>query len=340
MKWFKNIIYCSAMLNASGEIMDVFLFILTNNLIPIFTIIILGIIIDRRFHLDVSTLTKINLYIFVPLFVFVSTYTTEFPKDMFKAFAIVVLILAFNKLIGTVTGRLCRFDKGLTNAFNNSIMFYNSGNFGVPLITLIFSSKNFLVNGETPYLNYALSIQVIVLLIQNVSTSTIGVFNASHAQSGFKGAFVKAFKMPALYFIVAAFLLKLVPYDLTQLPVWPAFIYVGNGLVPLALISLGAQLSHTKISFKNPIVYLSSFIRLIVGPVIALILVLLFGLDGVMAQVLIISSAVPTAVNASLIGVEFNNHPDFCSQSVMMSTIFSAITLTGVIYMAGILFPV
>jgi len=320
--------------------MDVFLFILTNNLVPIFTIIILGIIIDKKFHLDVPTLTKINLYVFVPLFAFVNIYTTKFPKDMFKAFAIIVLIMVSNKLIATITGKIFGFDKGKTNAFANSIMFYNSGNFGIPLITLVFSSKNFLVNGEATYLSYALSVQVIVLMIQNTTTNTIGIFNASQASAGFKGAFGKALRMPTMYFIIAAFLLKLVPFDLTQLPVWPAFTYVKNGLVPIALVSLGAQLSHTKLSFKNTTVYLSTFVRLIGGPIIALILVLLFRIDGVMAQVLIISASVPTAVNTSLISVEFNNHPDFCSQAVMMSTILSAITLTGVIYMAGVLFPV
>lgn len=320
--------------------MDVFLFVLTNNLVPIFAIIALGAIIDRRFHLDMSTLTKINLYFYVPFFIFVSIYTTDFPVDMFKAFAVVVLILVINMLIGTVAGKLLRYDKGLTNAFTNSIMFYNSGNFGIPLVTLIFTSKSFLINGETPYLAYALSIQVIVLMVQNITTNTIGVFNASHASAGFKVAFKKALKMPALYFISAAFLLKLLPYDLTQLPVWPAFIYIRNGLVSIALLSLGAQLSHTKLNFKNVTVYLSAFIRLIGGPIIALLLVLLFRLDGIVAQVLIISSSVPTAVNTSLISVEFKNHPDFCSQAVMVSTILSAITLAGVILMAKGLFPI
>jgi len=320
--------------------MDVFLFILTNNLIPIFTIIILGILLDKKFHLDVPTLTKINLFIFVPLFVFSNIYTTNFPIDIFKAFALVVLIMVLNMLIGKVTGALRGFDKGRTNAFTNSIMFYNSGNFGIPLITLVFSSKNFIINGETPYLDYALSIQVIVLMVQNITTNTIGVFNASQASAGFKGAIGKALRMPALYFIIAAFLLKLVPYDFTQIPVWPAFVYVKNGLVSIALLSLGAQLSHAKINLKNPTVYLSAFIRLIGGPALALLMISVFGIKGIMAQVLMISSAVPTAANTSLISVEFNNHPDFCSQAVMISTILSAFTLTGVIYLAEIMFPI
>lgn len=320
--------------------MRIFLFILTNNLIPIFALIIIGVLIDKKFHLDISTLTKINLYIYVPAFVFANVYTTEMPLDMLKALAVVILILLINWTVGYVIGKIRGMDRSLASAFTNSLMFYNSGNFGIPLITLVFSGGKFLINGETPYLDFALTVQVIVLIIQNMTTNTIGVFNASHASCNFAGALKKALKMPALYFIVAAFLLKLIPYDFTQFPLWPAFNYAKNGLVSIALLSLGVQLSKTKLQLKNLDVCISVLCRLIGGPVIALLLVLLFGIDGIMAQVLIISSGVPTAANTALIGVEFKNHPDFASQAVMISTILSSITLSGVIYLAGILFPV
>lgn len=320
--------------------MRIFLFILTNNLIPIFALIIMGILIDKKFNLDVSTLSKINLYFFVPAFVFVNIYTTKIPLDMLKALAIVILILLINWMLGIVIGKIRRFDTGLINAFANSIMFYNSGNFGIPLITLVYSSKPFLINGETPYLDFALTVQVIVMIVQNVSVNNIGAFNASRASGGVGTALKRALRMPALYFVLAAFLFKLVPYDLTQFPLWPAFNYAKNGLVAVALLTLGIQLSHTKLKLKDPNVYISVFSRLIGGPIIALLLVLLFGIKGIMAQVLIISAGLPTAVNTALISVEFKNHPDFASQVVMVSTLLSSITLTGVIYFATNMFPI
>ncbi|HEY8422459.1 MAG TPA: AEC family transporter [Thermoclostridium sp.] len=320
--------------------MSVFLFILTNNLIPIFALISMGFLIDRKFHLDVSTLSKINLYFFVPAFVFVNIYTTKIPLDMLKALAIVILILIINWTLGTVIGKIRRFDKGLTVAFINSVMFYNSGNFGIPVITLIYSSKPFIVNGETPYLDFALTVQVIVMIVQNLSVNNIGAFNAGMASGGAGSALKRALKLPAIYFVTAAFLFKLVPYDLTQFPLWPAFNYAKSGLVAIALLTLGVQLSHTKFQLKDFNVYLSAFLRLICGPIIALVLVLLFGIKGIMAQVLIISTGMPTAVNTALISVEFKNHPDFASQVVMVSTLLSSITLTGVIYLATRMFPI
>ncbi|NLV64239.1 MAG: AEC family transporter, partial [Clostridiaceae bacterium] len=200
--------------------MNIFLFILTNNLIPIFTLIILGIFLGKKFSLDVGTLSKINLYAFVPLFIFVSIYTTEFRSDMIIAAAVVIVIMLINRLLGFLIGRTRKYDQSLTNAFTNSIMFYNSGNFGIPLITMVFSSKLFQVNGETPYLDYALTIQIIVLIIQNTTTNTIGVFNANRAGGSIKEALKKTLNMPSIYFVVLAFVLKLIPYNLEQLPVW------------------------------------------------------------------------------------------------------------------------
>jgi predicted permease len=320
--------------------MRVFLFILTNNLIPIYTLIVLGIIIGKKFNLDVTTLSKLNLYVFVPAFIFVNVYTTTIPSDMLKALAIVLLILFTNWSLGFAIGRIRGFNDKMANAFTNSIMFCNSGNFGVPLITLIFSGKNFMVNGETPYLNLALTVQIIVLVVQNVATSTIGVFNANRASGNLKNALKKTTKMPALYLATAAFLFKFIPYDITQFPLWPALSYVRNGMISVSLLALGIQLAQTKYHFKNINVYISAFTRLIGGPIIALLFIIIFGIKGIIAQVLFISAGLPTSVNSALLSVEFNNSPNFSSQAVMMSTTLSALTLTVIIYIAGILFPV
>lgn len=60
------------------------------------------------------------------------------------------------------------------------------------------------------------------------------------------------------------------------------------------------------------------FTRLIMGPILALILIYVLGFDGVIAQTVLISYSVPTAVNTALIAVECNNNQNFASQEVMV----------------------
>lgn len=320
--------------------MNVFLFILSNNIVPIFLLIIIGYVVNKKFNLDIFSLSKLNFYIFVPAFTFVNLYTTEIPFEMVKVFSGAVLILIAYMLIAKIISKLRGYDKSLENAFKNSIMFYNSGNIGLPLITLVFSSAPFIVDGKTPYLNLAVTAQIMVLVVQNITTNTLGFYNAGNATMHGKDSVKRIMTMPAIYAIPLAFVLKFVPYDMTQIAIWPAFNYAKSALVPVALITLGVQLSRTKFELGNKDVYLSLALRLVGGPLLALVFVYLLNLKGVMAQVLMISTAVPTAVNSALIAVECDNRPDFASQTVMTSTLLSSVTLVLVIYMARILFPV
>ncbi|TCT16995.1 hypothetical protein EDC18_101291 [Natranaerovirga pectinivora] len=320
--------------------MNIFFFILGNNILPIFLLIGAGFILSRKFDLDIKSLSKLNFYIFVPGFVFVSLYKTEVPVEALKALAFAIILVFVLCLVAYIIARLRKYDKSFGNAFINSIMFYNSGNIGLPLITLVFSSGSYIINGETPYLNIAITTQIMVMVTQNVTTNTIGFFNGGRASSHWLISIKKIFSMPTIYAIPAALIGKLLPYDLTQMPGWPGLEYIRSGLIATALITLGVQLSKTKFTLTNKRVYLSVFLRLIGGPIIALGLILLMGFDGIIAQALMISSAVPTSVNTALIAVEWDNHPEFASQAVMFSTLLSAVTLTVVIFTASLIFPI
>jgi predicted permease len=320
--------------------MNVVLQIFLQNILPIFILVTLGYLVSRKFKLDIGTLNKIVFWLLVPAFTFANLYVTDIGVDALKALSIAVLILLSNMVIGVVISKVRKYDNGMENAFQNAVMFYNSGNIGIPLITLVFSTGAFLVDGQTPYLGIALTTQIMVLVVQNISVNTLGYFNAGRANLHWKDALMNVLKMPAIYTVTLAFLLKLVPFDFTTLPVWPAILYLKSALVPMALTILGAQLAKSKFQFNNKTAWLAVFIRLIVGPVLALLFVTLFGLRGILAQTLLISSAVPTAVNSALVAVECDNHPDFATQVVILSTLFGGVTLIGVIYGASILFPV
>ncbi len=320
--------------------MQVFFHILGNNIVPLFTLIFLGYVLNQAFNLDIFTLTKLNFYIFVPIFVFVNLYTTEIDMNLIQALIFGITMLFINMALSSAVGRLRGYDLRLQSAFKNSVMFYNSGNIGVPLITLVFSSAPYIFDGQTPYLNLAVTTQVMILVVQNISTNTLGFFNAGRAYMDWKESLKKILHMPTVYAIPSAFILKALPIDLTQAPFWPGLEFIRQGLISVALITLGVQLSRTSFNFDDKETYLAVIMRLVGGPILAFILLKIFGFQGIVAQTLMISSSVPTAVNSALIAVEYDNRPDFASQAVLLSTLFSSVTLTIVIYLARILFPV
>jgi len=320
--------------------MSVFLYILGNNIIPIFTIIAIGFILSKKFDFNINTLSKMCFYIFVPGFIFVNLYTADLDLSMLKILFFCIIIFVINDLLARVIARIRKYDIGLTNAFKNSIMFNNSGNIGLSLITLVFASSPFVIDGNTPYLSTAIAAQIVVMVLMNLTMNTIGFYNAGRATMNFKDSVRKIFGLPAIYAIPLAILCKYMQLDITITPLWPALLYIKNGLVPISLITLGVQLSKTEFDFRDTDVYIAVFTRLIIGPMLAFMLMYLLGISGVVAQTLFISYSVPSAVNTALIAVELDNNKDFASRMVMLSTIFSAVTLTLAIYAARIIFPV
>ena len=320
--------------------MSIFIYILINNILPIFILIGLGYLLSRKFEFDIFTLSKLNFYLFVPSFIFVNLYATELDITMLKIVFFYLIYLTLNDLVARLIGKLRGYDLALVNAIKNAIVFSNTGNIGLSLIILVFSTGKYLIGGATPYLLEAQTVLIIALVINNVTTNTVGFYNAGRATMTFKDSMKKILTMPSIYAIPLAFLLKSTSIDVTSYFIWPALIYMKNSLVATALITLGVQLSKTKIEFKDMKVYLTVIVRLVVGPMIGLALIALFGFKGIFAQVLFIISALPPAVNTALIAVEFQNHEDFATQTVVIATLLSALTLTFAIYFAQIYYPV
>ena len=318
--------------------MNIFLSIILNSIIPIFLLIFLGYIMDKKFKLDMNTLVKINFYLFVPAFSFVNIYTTDISIDLVRVIVLSVVMLIISFIFGAGIAKLLRLPKKTGKAFENSVMFYNSGNIGVSLMTLVFSNPPFIIDGAAPYLETALAVQIMTLLVQNLTTNTLGFINSGGEGMTLRTGIIRVLKMPTLYTITCAVLFKFIPFDLTVTPVWPVLAYLRNGLVSVALVTLGVQLSKTRINLKIKLPYIAAFCRLAGGPAASLVLIKLFGFEGIMAQAIFIASSTPTAVNTALLSVECNGDVDFAVQAVTISTLLSAATMTTVIYLAYILF--
>ncbi len=295
---------------------------------------------SKKFHFSIVTLNKLIFYLFTPSYIFYNLYTTDLSLDMLNILFFSIAFLAANHFLAIIMARIRGYDRALTNAFRNAIMFNNSGNIGLSLITLVFGGAPYLINGTAPYLNDALAAQVIVMVFMNVTINTIGIYNAGCAQNGGKKALLKIFTMPSIYTVPLALLLKYLKIDITGVPVWSSIVFIKGGLVPMALLTLGVQLSITEFNFKNLDANLAALTRILAGPAMALVLIRIFGFSGIIAQTMLISCSVPTAVNTVLVAVECDNHPGFAAQEVMVSTIYSSVTLSLAIYLARVLFPI
>lgn len=314
------------------ERMSYLIYILTNVILPIFIIIGIGFGFQKKLHFNTSTMAKLQFYIFIPALLFTKIYQTDVTARKFMLLTLImVIIFSVLLFISIILSRRSKLSKKVQSSFVNSIIFFNSGNYCIPLLTFLFIDK-------PNILNVALSIQVIIMLSQSVLINTYGIFNTNNGSKKVKESLLETFKIPMIYAVIIALLLRGLHVSVKG-PIWDTLDIIGNGMVPLALITLGAQLAKTKISFKMPKVYLSNFMRLVISPLLAIVFVKLFSITGVEAQVIVICSGAPTAVNTVLMAIEYDNEPELSSQIVFLSTLISIITMSILINFVQIMFP-
>lgn len=303
---------------------DTFIYIIANIISPIFFLIAVGFVAQKKFKMDIRTLTRLNIYIFVPAVLFIKIYETEVTfRFFFQVLVYVSTIQIIMYFISIIISKVFKYDKGTSKAFCNSLIFFNSGNYGLPLIDLV-------TKGDP----IAVTSQVFIMLMQNITTNTIGVFQCSSGKQDTKQSIKNMFKMPSIYIILIVIVVKLLNVQVPALIMTPLE-YVSRGFIAMALVTLGAQLSEIKMELRFRDVFVSGFTRLILSPILGALVLMLMGIKGILAQALILGVSTPTAVNTALIAREFDNEPEYASQIVFVSTILSGITISVIIYLTG-----
>src|SRR5690625_3592185 len=181
----------------AGDFLIEFITILRDIILPVFVIMTFGFILQKKFSLDVQTLARINIYYVVPAFIFVRLYSTEIALDLFvKVLFFIGIFVFILYILSRTIGRLMGHDSRKNVTFTNSVIFYNSGNYAVPVNDLVFRGDPF-----------AMSIQVIVLMFQNMFIFSYGIFSLQSIHTGKLRAAIAYFKMPVMYAMLGRLLL-------------------------------------------------------------------------------------------------------------------------------------
>ncbi len=300
--------------------MSYFLHILINNVTPIIIIILIGAILYRAFKLDAKTLSKLNFYLFSPAIIFKMIYESELSWGTIMQ--VLTFLAIFSISLFLVVEIVCRvrgYRGSLKSAMHNSVHLYNSGNYAIPLNQLVFA-------GST----VSLSIQAVVMMAQNLAGNTLGIYSVNAHKSTLRATIRTILSFPSLYCIPIAFILR--EYEVGIIPALSIPLdYVANAFISVALITLGVQIGAMKwrIQFSNVII--SNTLRLLVSPALGFLVIWLLGIEGIVAQALVLSCAVPTSVLCLMLAVEFDNEVEFSSQAVLSSTLLSVFTVTLVI---------
>lgn len=322
-----------------------FLQIITDNILPLLVFVCIGYLMDRKFNLNVASLTKLTFYVVLPSFIFYSIYMAKLDMNLFNVFILCAIQMTILGFVSWFVGKTRGFPTGKIEALKNGTMFSNNGNIGIALIALVFTNDPYVINGSTPYLAEALAASTMCLVEMNMTLNTLGLYQAGKGRLSPRDSIIVILHMPVLYTLAAVFFIKYIGFDMTVTPIWPIFENCANALVAIVMMALGMQIHRSRIVFGDIDAWIGCFIRLVFAPILSYVLILLWnafgtGFSPITSQTVLIMASVPGAVNSVLYAVEFQNYEDYSTELVMMSTFLSCITMTLTIFAARVLFPI
>jgi predicted permease len=321
-----------------------------------------GALLRWRFQIDLGTLSKINIYLLAPAFVFDKVANSSLSwEEMGGVVTISVMQVATLGLFIWGIGWALRVKRQTLAAVAMAVMFYNSGNYGLPLAELAYPQHVMVgsgageVGGKDSTLSAPLpppnspplakdggAVQAFVMLTQNVLGYTLGLIIAGFAHhepvSPLRNLW-RVLRLPVLPMLCIAlgarWWLQSDPSHTLPLAITKPASYLSAALVPIALATLGAQLASNPRWPRWKPVSLVLVLRLLLGPVQMAALLYGFHLLGWNAvdlwpwpaELLILTAAVPTAVTTMLLTLELEGDTDLAADCVFWTTVCSCVTI-------------
>lgn len=279
-------------------------------MLPIVTIVAVGIVAGRLSAPDLNAANQLNLNYFIPALVF-SSFTTiqfEFAKYGVLAFCCLLLVLAaalIANLVSYLTGYAYR-------TVAPPLMFHNAGNIGLPLLSLAYGKPG-------------LAIGLILFLVGNITHFALGSYLLAK-----KPNWIKSLFQPGIIAAAAALGLQATSVQLPDFAILP-FTMLGAIAVPLMLFSLGVRIAAAR-SEHLRIGLVIGLLAPAVGIVSAWALITIFQLEGIQAACLLLFGALPPAVMNYVFAERYEQEPAKVSSIVLYGNLMAVVILPAALF--------
>ena len=262
---------------------------------------------------DTNFITVFAGNIGTPAMIFYTVTTTGITLNIFiHYFVYALLMIGGFALIGLILLFLLRKDLSMELP---PLILPNTGNMGIPICLFAYGTDG---------LGIASAVASVIILFH----FTLGIFLAKK-----KFSLDVVVKSPPVYAIIISVIFLFFQIQ-TPLFLENTTFLLTYATIFLVLMSLGIALTKLKFSLKDSI--LLSLCRVILGPIIAFIIIYYFNLSGFAAGVLLIQSAMPSAILNYLVGSMYSPKKivDSIASTIVVSTIISFFTIPIVVFFA------
>ena len=218
-------------------------------------------------------------------------------------------------VVTLVLSKLLRLDNSKRYITAFMLLFGNTGFIGIPVIRALYGTEAVLA--------------AIWEMVNDVVIFTIGMM-LIQMSAGAKLRFEpKLFLNPGLIGVIVGLLRFLLDIRLPEV-IGGAVEMVGDATTPLTMFLIGYQLGGLKAKeiLKDASIYVISFTKLLIVPVLALIVLrVAVGDFSLLEKVLIMSFAMPAGSVSVIFSQQYRGETAFATKTVLLSTLFSIVTI-------------
>lgn len=297
--------------------------LLVQQIITMFILAGIGYILFRTGKITMEgskVIGNILIYLVLPA-VIIKGFMLERTPDTMRGLLVSAGLAAAALAICILLSRLV-FKKDAIATFSSS--FSNPGFFAVPLIIASMGSQA--VFYAAAYIGFL-----------NLLQFTYGTSLITDGEHGMNPKAI--LKAPFLTAIIVGLLIFLIQPPMPVI-VTKCFDYITAINTPLAMFTVGVYLSQVNIAdmFKNRVLYLVSLMRLVVIPLVVLVLMIFVPSAFADAKmVILLAAAAPVGSNVAVYAQLYDKDYGYAVGTVIISTLFSVITIPLIVSLAGML---
>ncbi len=290
-------------------------------LLPIIVVVAAGYALRRGYPIDVRSLNRVAMYALSPALIFVTLVRAEVAGlEALRVSAVSVLLVGSLLLLTTIIGKALRLDRPSLAALLLTVLFMNSGNYGLNTSRFAFGQAG-------------LDRALLFFVAQATLAQTLAVPVAQLGRADMRAAALQILKMPQIYAVLAGLILRLSGLDLPHRSDALGALFKGGELLSdaaltMLLLMLGMQLAQGAGIEDRRLTLVALGLRLMVSPLLAWGIGVALGLDALALKVVIVQASMPTAVNMVVYSTEFDARPSFVAGVVVAGTLASLVTLS------------
>lgn len=302
--------------------MTLLLGIFADNILPVLLVAAVGFSLQKLLRISPRPISQVIFYVFAPCLVFVLLVSTSIQgNEILKMGSFALVSMAIIGAVSWLLSRIFKLSAPMAAGFILVCTFMNAGNFGL--------SVNLFAFGEE-----GLIWASIFFIASAMATNSAGVYIANVGRRSPFEALKGLAKVPAVYAIPLALLVRAMPGDL-PLPIWRPIELLGSAAVPSMLVMLGMQIANAGMPQAKGLILWAAGVRLIAGPLVAWAISGAFGMEQISLQAGILESGMPSAVLTTIIAMEYDAEPNFVTSAVLATTVLSPLTVTPLIAFLG-----